>query len=131
MLGSIYQGLVQYKPGTSEIQGLLAESWQVSPDYTTYTFHLHSGVKFDDGAPLTSESVKASFERRVQHQDFFTGYFLGGVTSMDTPDPLTLVIHLKSPDYSFMDGLCSPWGPKVIGPDALTTHAGTDFSKTW
>jgi peptide/nickel transport system substrate-binding protein len=131
MLASIYQGLVQYKPGSSQIEGLLAQSWEVSPDYTTFTFHLHSGVMFDDGTPLTAASVKASFERRVQHQDFFTGYFLGGIKSMDTPDPLTLVIHLKSADYSFMDGLCSPWGPKVIGPDALVTHAGSDFSKTW
>jgi peptide/nickel transport system substrate-binding protein len=88
-------------------------------------------VKFHDGTTMTSQSVKDAFERRVKHQDLFTGYFLGGVTSMETPDPQTLVINLKSSDYSFLDGLASPWGPKVIGPDAIKTHAGNDYSKSW
>ncbi|MFL5799633.1 MAG: ABC transporter substrate-binding protein [Actinomycetota bacterium] len=131
MILGMYQGLVQYEPGSAKLTGLLASSWKVSSDSKTYTFTLRQGVKFHDGTPMTSQSVKDAFERRVQHQDLFTGYFLGGVSSIDTPDPHTLVINLKSPDYSFLDGLASPWGPKVIGPDAIKTHAGSDYSKAW
>jgi peptide/nickel transport system substrate-binding protein len=125
-----YQGLVQYKPGSAEIEGLLATSWKISSDFSTYTFTLRPGVKFHDGTDMTAEAVKNSFMRRVDHQDLFTGYFLGGA-KIEAPDPQTLVVDLGSPNYSFLDGLASPWGPKVVGPDAITTHAGDDYSKTW
>jgi ABC-type transport system substrate-binding protein len=41
----------------------LAQRWEVSPDGKRYTFHLRRGVKFHDGADLTAEDVKATFER--------------------------------------------------------------------
>jgi peptide/nickel transport system substrate-binding protein len=40
----------------------LAERWEI-PDPLTYIFHLHHGVKFHDGRPLTSHDVKWTFER--------------------------------------------------------------------
>src|SRR5438094_6593101 len=43
----------------------LAERWEI-PDPKTYIFHLHSGVKFCDGRPLTSRDVKWSFDSLLQ-----------------------------------------------------------------
>ena len=43
----------------------LAESWTVAPDGMTYTFKIRSGVKFHDGSPLTSEDIKASYDRII------------------------------------------------------------------
>jgi peptide/nickel transport system substrate-binding protein len=53
------------------------------------------------------------------------------VKSMSTPDKLTFVVTLKHPVNPFAAYMASSWGPKVIGPAALKTHAGKDFGQTW
>ena len=53
------------------------------------------------------------------------------IASMSTPDPLTLVVKLKEPVDPFLDYLASSWGPKMIGPEAIVTHAGSNFGQTW
>jgi ABC-type transport system substrate-binding protein len=44
----------------------LAYKWDVAPDGKKYTFHLRKGVKFHDGAEMTAEDIKATFERIVR-----------------------------------------------------------------
>ena len=46
---SVYEGLVRYKPNSTEIEPALAESFEVSPDGLTYTFKIRPNVKFHDG----------------------------------------------------------------------------------
>jgi peptide/nickel transport system substrate-binding protein len=125
-----YEGLLRYAPGSTKITGSLADSWTVSPDRLTYTFKLHPGVTFHDGSPLTSSAVKAAFQRRLD-VDQAPAYMLKPVTSMATPEPLTFVVKLKRPVNPFLDYMASSWGPKVIGPEAIKTHAGKDFGQTW
>ena len=55
---SVYEGLLKYKPDSTEVAPSLAESWEVSPDGLTYTFKLRTGVKFHDGTPFNAEAVK-------------------------------------------------------------------------
>ncbi|ODP28893.1 Glutathione-binding protein GsiB [Paenibacillus nuruki] len=58
--GIVYESLVE---NTAEgIKPLLAESWDVSPDGKTYTFHLRKDVKFHDGEPFNAEAVKQNIE---------------------------------------------------------------------
>src|SRR5690242_1382972 len=45
----IFEGLVGWKPGTTDIEPMLATSWQLSPDARTWTFHLRDHVLFQDG----------------------------------------------------------------------------------
>jgi peptide/nickel transport system substrate-binding protein len=127
---AVYQGLVTYAPNSTKLVGLLAKSWTISPDGKTYTFHLRSGVKFDDGSTMTASSVKAAFTRRTNPK-LILSYFLAGVKSMSAPDPQTFVVKLSGPEPYFLDSLASAWGPKVVGPDALVAHAGSDVSQSY
>src|SRR6185295_13916703 len=65
VIKSIFDGLMDYKPGTTELTPDLAESYTVSEDGLTYTFKLRDGVKFHNGRALTASDVKYSLERAV------------------------------------------------------------------
>lgn len=68
---TLFNRLVDFKPGTTEVQPALAERWEVSPDGLTYTFHLRSGVRFhttDYFTPtrdLNADDVLWSFQRQL------------------------------------------------------------------
>ena len=127
---SAYEGLLKYAPNSDKIVGDLATSWSESPDRLTYTFHLRPNVHFHDGTPFTAKSVIASFKRRLNVGQA-PAYMVKPIASMSTPDPLTLVVKLKEPVDPFLDYLASSWGPKMIGPEAIVTHAGSNFGQTW
>ena len=129
-INNVYEGLVDYIPGGTELTGLLAASWEVSADGTVYTFQIKPGVLFHDGTPADAAAIKASFERRMTG-DVILGYFLWNVAAIDAPDATTLVITLNSPQPSFLDALASPWGPKAVSPAAMAANAGADMGKTW
>lgn len=62
VLRLLYDGLLTHAQDGS-ITGALAESWEHSDDYLTWTFKLKEGVKFASGKELTSADVVATFER--------------------------------------------------------------------
>ena len=131
IMTSAYQGLVHYAPGSTEIQGLLATRWTVSPDGLIYTFALRPGVKFADGTPFDAAAARASFLRRI---DMAGGpsYMLAELADMQTPDPMTFVVKLKKPVAPFLDYLASPYGPLMTSPTAVAQHAaGGDHATAW
>lgn len=76
----------------------LAERWDI-PDPLTYVFHLHKGVKFHDGRPLTSRDVKWTFDALLQGKIRSTkAAVYKYVDHIDTPDEDTVTFHLKEPD---------------------------------
>lgn len=85
----------------------LATSWQVSPDGLTYTFKLRDGVKFVSGNPMTSADVKWSFDR-VKNLKSNPAFFLDSVQEVQTPDPATVVLKLKSKAPALLAILSSP-----------------------
>src|SRR5712692_6129772 len=79
------------------VKPALAESWEI-PDRLTYVFHLHHGVKFHDGRPLTSRDVKWTFDSLLEgkiRSTKSTAYRF--VDRIDAPDDYTVVFHLKEP----------------------------------
>jgi peptide/nickel transport system substrate-binding protein len=79
------------------LQPWLAESWEI-PDPLTYIFHLHHGVRFHDGRPLTSRDVKWTFDSLIKGKlrSAKTSTY-AQVSSIDAPDDYTVVFHLKQP----------------------------------
>jgi ABC-type transport system substrate-binding protein len=64
VLQNVYETLVTYSGNElSVFEPLLAESWELSEDGMTYSFQLHQGVKFHDGADMTASDVVYSFVR--------------------------------------------------------------------
>ncbi|MDX2230036.1 MAG: ABC transporter substrate-binding protein [Leptolyngbyaceae cyanobacterium bins.349] len=59
----IYNRLMEFKPGTSELQPALATQWTSTPDGKTWTFKLRQGVKFQDGTDFNAAAVKFNVER--------------------------------------------------------------------
>ena len=105
--GLIFSSLVGRDANMKVIPDL-AQSWDM-PDPLTYIFHLRRGVKFHDGRPLTSADVKFTLDsilsgpiKTTKRQTFKL------VTSIETPDDDTLVIHLSEPYASLLWNLSLP-----------------------
>ena len=108
-----YSTLLRFEPHKyPNIVGDLAASWEVAPDHLTYTFKLHPNVRFHDGTILTSEDVKASWDRLRAPPPGVVSNKLASFTkiaSIETPDPLTVVFRMSDVDASMMDVFASPW----------------------
>ncbi|HEX6869189.1 MAG TPA: ABC transporter substrate-binding protein, partial [Candidatus Limnocylindrales bacterium] len=64
VINQVMEGLVQLRPGSvSEVDGILAESWEVSDDGLTYTFKIRTGKTFHDGTPVNAEAIRYNFDR--------------------------------------------------------------------
>ena len=108
-----YSTLLKYEQNKyPNIVGDLAESWTVSPDNMVYTFKLRPNVKFHDGSTLSSEDVKASYDRMMSPPTGIVsarGGLFKKVGKIETPDPRTIVFRMKQLDVSMMDVFASPW----------------------
>ena len=109
-----YSTLLKYEQYKyPNIVGDLAESWTVSPDQMTFTFKLRPNIKFHDGSKLTSEDVKASYERIMSPPPGVVsdrGGLFRNVAKVETPDARTIVFRMKQVDLSIMEsGFASPW----------------------
>jgi peptide/nickel transport system substrate-binding protein len=69
----------------------------ISADGRTITYHLRAGVRWHDGVPFTSRDVKFSFDALMNpDNDIISRHGYDLVSHVDTPDPLTVVFHLKT-----------------------------------
>jgi peptide/nickel transport system substrate-binding protein len=144
----MFEGLTAQELGTYKIIPGLAQSWDISKDGLTYTFHLRPNVKFHDGTPLTAEAVKFCFDRQMNEQGPFyaTGTypyvkgFLGNVAGVEVVNATTVQIRLKAPLTPFLQYLAhhslyiySPEALKKWGKDVVKHPVGTGPFKleTW
>lgn len=100
---NVYDPLVWPAKGGAP-QPHLAESWEVSDDGLTYTFHLREGVKFHDGTDLTAEDVAYSMDRMISIGKGFSWLWQDVLDVGDTEavDDYTVAFHLKEPYGPFL-----------------------------
>lgn len=101
---NVYSGLVKYQAGSTEVEPDLAESWEISDDGRTYTFHLRDNVQWHHGyGPFTAHDVKYSFER-VLDPDEQSRYRSGMeiIESIEVVDDHTVRLVLKEPSAPFL-----------------------------
>ncbi len=97
IVGLLFNGLLKYNERL-EIVGDLAESWTVSPDGLTITFVLRPNVRWHDGAPLTAEDMKFTYDKLIDpmvHTPFSSSYEL--VQSVELLDARTIRIRYREP----------------------------------
>jgi peptide/nickel transport system substrate-binding protein len=100
------------------IIGELAEKWSWQDNYRNLVFFLRKGVKWHDGQPFTSKDVKFTFDMLREAPDAPAKLrinprkdWYGNVQNIETPDPHTVVFHLKRPQPSLLMMLASGYSP--------------------
>lgn len=123
----IYDSLLTFKLGnSSKPEPLIAQSYTVSPDATTFTFKIRNNARFANGAPLTAHDVEFSYNRLVNLQDN-PAYLLDGVSSMKATDDYTFVLTSSSPNPALPFIVTNP-ALGIINSKLLMAHGGTDAS---
>jgi ABC-type transport system substrate-binding protein len=137
---SLFEGLVEYKEGTAEIQPCLATSWVTSTDGKNITFTLRQGVKFHDNTTFNADAVVFSFERQYntshpyhQYGEWaYWGYMFSDIAKVEKIDDYTVKVVLSRPNAAIMTSLAmftvaivSPTNAAKYGADAFKHPCGT------
>lgn len=137
VLRHIFEGFVEedLTKGGSEVPQIvpaLAESWEVSDDRKSYTFHLRKGVKFHDGTPWNAEAAKFNLDRMTNpsfqfHQKLspgMMGWMWQDLEGYDVVDEFTFKIRLKQPNNEFLRRLTAggSGSPRMMSPAAVTQY---------
>ncbi len=135
----VFETLVAYREGSTDVEPGLASRWSVSRDGLTWTFTIRDNVTFHDGTPLTAREVVASFERmmiagkpnapspNVVWPTLLRG-LPGVVRELGAPDARTFQIALVQPYAPLVTVLAHPGfgiAHPAIAADGTTRLVGT------
>ncbi|MBI9104966.1 MAG: ABC transporter substrate-binding protein [Spirochaetales bacterium] len=131
----IYDNIVEFKNGTTEVQPGLAESWDISADGLEFVFHLRSGVKFHDGTDFNADAVVFSLGRQLWEDHpyhelgpwKYWGYMdmANIVEDIVAVDDLTVKFVLKKREAPFIANLAMDFAG-IVSPSAVEKY-GEDF----
>ncbi|MFK4259600.1 ABC transporter substrate-binding protein [Agrobacterium tumefaciens] len=131
VLNHIFEQLVAYRDDLT-VGPALADSWDVSADGVTYTFHLRPDVVYHNGDPVRAADVKWLWDRRMNTAGSdnpwvcipnFNGSQGFKVVAVEAPDDKTVVFRLDQQSGMFLIRIasiaCNVWAasPKNVGPD--------------
>jgi peptide/nickel transport system substrate-binding protein len=119
----LFNGLLKYDKDL-KVAGDLAESWQVKDGGREILFRLRKGLTWHDGAPVTSDDVKFTYEKLVDpsvRTPFGADY--ARVAAVETPDPLTVRVRYKEPFSPALESWMKGILPRhVYGTGDFNTH---------
>ncbi|MFD9036207.1 ABC transporter substrate-binding protein [Streptomyces sp. NPDC059567] len=126
LFNNVFQSLLSFPKGNTEPEPEAAEKCNFEGGSKVYRCTLREGLKFSNGNPLTSKDVKFSFDRALKIDDpAGPAPLLSSIDSIETPDDLTVVFRLKTPDATFPSKIASGAGSIVdhreYSADALRT----------
>ena len=139
-MDNIFEGLVEFGSGTTEIEPCLATSWEISEDGKEITFHLREGVKFHDGTDFNADAVVFSFARQydTNHPYYqygqwpYWGWMYGDIDKVEKIDDYTVKVVMKKINASIMTSLAmftvnivSPTNAEKYKEDAFKNPCGT------
>ncbi|MEA2584144.1 MAG: peptide/nickel transport system substrate-binding protein [Thermomicrobiales bacterium] len=133
----LYDRLVGYATKTLEdgtvakddqtIAPRLAQSWDISEDGKTYTFHLTPDVKFPSGAPVDADAVAYSFNRILTMKQCglysFSAGLSGNILSVTAVDPLTVQVQLNESDPIFLNAMAKS-GAGIVDKTLVEANGG-------
>ncbi|WP_290960261.1 extracellular solute-binding protein [Fibrobacter sp.] len=125
LMGMMFEPLVSLHSTEDREVGILADSWSVSEDGKTFTFHVDARARWSDGKPVTAEDVQYYYDVIMDEKNL-TPIFKVGLSRFDRPevvDSLTVKMTAKE----------SHWGNfwEAAGMLAFPKHvwAGKDFNQ--
>jgi len=133
-MDNIFEGLVEFEAGTTEIEPCLATSWEASIDGTEIVFKLREGVKFHDGTDFNADAVVFSFARQYdlnhpyhQYGEWaYWGYMFSDIEEMIKIDDYTVKLVLKRPNASIMTSLAM-FTVNIVSPANAEKYKGDAF----
>jgi peptide/nickel transport system substrate-binding protein len=140
VMNNIFEGLVRYKAGTTEIEPCLATSWSPSADGLVWTFNLRQGVTFHDGTPFNADAVVFSYERQRdpnhpyhQYGEWeYWGWCFSEIEKTEKVDDYTVKITLSRAFSPFISTMAmftvyvvSPTNAEQYKDQALSNPVGT------
>ncbi|HBV98674.1 MAG TPA: ABC transporter substrate-binding protein [Desulfotomaculum sp.] len=127
---NIYDTLVRYKSGSTEIEPALATEWTPSPDGKEWTFKLRQNVKFHDGTPFNADAVVYSVSRQLPPQRTddmpYASFTFGPVQKVEKVDDYTVKFILSDPYAPFLANLAMALAAPIVSPAAVEKY-GKDF----
>jgi len=120
---NIYQGLLRYPPGKTNLVPGLAKSYDIGADGKEYTFKLRKGLKFSDGTPFDAHAVKWSIDRVIALKGDPSWLVTDFVDHVDVVDKYSVKFVLKNPVAYFPSLVASvpyyPVNPKIYPRDKI------------
>jgi peptide/nickel transport system substrate-binding protein len=125
LMYALHDAMVKPMPGNAA-EPCLAEAWKMAPDGLSYEFTLRAGAKFHNGAPVTAEDVKFSFER---YRGTSAALMKERVAAVETPDERSVRFVLKKPWPDFVTFYSSATGAGWIVPKKYVEQVGEEGFK--
>lgn len=108
-------------------EGCLAESWDISEDGCTYTFHIRPNVLFSDGEKCDANAILANFNAILENRERHTWLeMMNLLVGVSAPDENTFVIEMSEPYYPMLTelGCIRPFA--MISPNCMINGSTKD-----